>query len=598
MTLKDKQYDIKDILKIPFQYSPFYSFLIIILKVIGGIVPTISMLATAGFINATINKLQKNNDTYISIVIPLVCIVICAIYSWCSTQLIELAEAKLENNLRKTFRVFIVERIASLKYNYIENAESCNLISRVIKEPETQCQKGFSKFFDLVYLILKILGILIILFTQIWWAAIIIFLIAIPVFKIAIKGGEVNYAAYREAQKYNRKANYYSEVLTGRDAVSERALFNYSDKVNEYWYSQFDQSRKLMRKANINWARQAGLGGFATSLLTASIVILLIFPVKSGVLTIGLFISIINNVVSLIPDLSWELPECAEVLAQNLEYMKDLSAFINLDNNSEYLDLPDKNPICIETVEFKKVSFRYPDSKQFILNNLCIKIEKGKHYAFVGINGAGKSTIIKLLLGLYEDFDGEILINGISIKNYTQSQLKSMFSVVFQDYAKYAVTLKDNILLGNIQENSISEILNIMNIIDLNNVVNNLPNGIDSYLGKIHHNSVDISGGQWQRVAMARAMMSCATIRILDEPTASLDPISESKLYEKFEEISKGQTTIFISHRLGSTKLADIIYVIENGSVIEKGNYYDLMKNNGTYSRMFESQRSWYENEK
>ncbi len=222
-------------------------------------------------------------------------------------------------------------------------------------------------------------------------------------------------------------------------------------------------------------------------------------------------------------------------------------------------------------------------------------IEEGRHYAFVGANGAGKTTITKLITGLYEDFEGEILINGKSIKTYRQDQLKAMCSVVYQDFARYCISFRDNILLGDI--NSFDNLDNMnksIETVELQDVVGGLPLGISSNLGKIKNDGVDLSGGQWQRIAMARGIVSPASIRILDEPTAALDPISESNVYEKFEEISRGQTTIFISHRLGSTKIADEIFVIGDGAIVESGSYEELMKRNGVYTKMYESQRSWY----
>ena len=216
----------------------------------------------------------------------------------------------------------------------------------------------------------------------------------------------------------------------------------------------------------------------------------------------------------------------------------------------------------------------------------------------MGVNGAGKTTITKLVTGLYDEFEGDILINGKNIKEYRQSELKSLCSVVYQDFAKYFISLKDNIAIGNInsmnQKGSENDIKDSMKIMGLEEVAEKLPKGWDTPLGKIKSGGLDLSGGQWQRVGMARAIVGNAPIKILDEPTAALDPISESHIYEEFEQISRGGTTIFISHRLGSTKLADEIFVIDHGSVAESGSHSELMKLDGIYANMYESQRSWY----
>jgi ABC-type multidrug transport system fused ATPase/permease subunit len=236
----------------------------------------------------------------------------------------------------------------------------------------------------------------------------------------------------------------------------------------------------------------------------------------------------------------------------------------------------------------------------------------------VGENGAGKTTITKLITGLYNEFEGEILINGVSIRLYTLAQLKSLCSVVFQDFSKYSISFGENIAVGdiNIFENDREKLLSDNNKLDFNDnidktdtglkikkavelfnmaeAVDKLPGKYNTALGKIKDDGVDLSGGEWQLVAMARAVMSSAQLKILDEPTAALDPIGESHVYSEFEKISRGTTTIFISHRLGSTKLADTILVVGGGKIIEQGSHNELMASDGIYARMYLSQSEWY----
>lgn len=219
------------------------------------------------------------------------------------------------------------------------------------------------------------------------------------------------------------------------------------------------------------------------------------------------------------------------------------------------------------------------------------------HYAFVGVNAAGKTTITKLLTGLYDNYEGEILINGISLREFSQARLKGLFSVVYQDYSKYYISLYENILLGNVlmtNEESKNQVDRIAASVGLDEVVEALPQGYDTNLGKVRENGTDLSGGEWQRIAIARALFSPAPIRILDEPTAALDPVAESGIYEMFGKISTGITTIFITHRLGAARLADQIIVMDNGQVVESGDHDFLIAKGGMYSKMFESQRSWY----
>lgn len=594
MRLESKNYNAGDIIKIPYKFAPAQATLIAIQKLLDGLVPTLQILATAKFLDIAILIFKQEKDIK-DIVMPLLFVILLLAYDWISTQLSKFAEVQIKNRLRGEFRVNIVEKIATLRYKYIESQDSWDLISRVIKEPEVQCTKAYISSLDMIAMILKITGILVVLFIQVWWSAVLIVLISVPLFFIALKSGKETYEANREVEKNKRKVKYLEEVLNGREAVEERTLFGYSDKINNQWHKEFETARKHELKVSLKWYVNMKTGGVIIAILSVLIVLILIGPVTSGILSIGMFMSIVNSVFELIQYLAWSLPEYGDNLAKNKEYLVDLTNFLKLEGDEGYLLRPAKEVSKLKSLEFRNVSFKYPGTEKYILKDMSFVIEEGRHYAFVGANGAGKTTITKLITGLYEDFEGEILINGKSIKTYRQDQLKAMCSVVYQDFARYCISFRDNILLGDINSfDNLDNMNKAIETVELQDVVGGLPLGISSNLGKIKNDGVDLSGGQWQRIAMARGIVSPASIRILDEPTAALDPISESNVYEKFEEISRGQTTIFISHRLGSTKIADEIFVIGDGAIVESGSYEELMKKNGVYTKMYESQRSWY----
>lgn len=594
MSLEKRNYGTMDIIRIPFIYAKKEAAFMGCKYIIDGIVPTLQILATAGFLDAAIAIFSSGKELS-TIIRPLFFMAILIAYSWVSRQLSKFATVRITNKLRENFRVELTERVATLKYNHIESQESWDLISRIIKKPETQCSEAYEMMLDMIAVILKVLGILILLFTKVWWSSILIIIISVPLFALSLKSGKEIYEVNREVEKNKRKVEYLGEVLNGREAVEERSLFRYSNKINHHWFKEFETARKEELKVNAKWFIKMKLGAIIISVLSILIVLILVFPTTKGIISIGLFMSVVNSIFNLINHLGWSLPQYGDGLAKNKEYLVDLTKFLELDSNEEYLKKPDKQGLKIKSLEFKNVYFKYPRTENYILKDLSFVIEEGKHYAFVGTNGAGKTTITKLITGLYEDFQGEILINGKSIKEYSQETLKAMTSVVYQDFAKYYVSFKDNISLGDVnKKDNKEEIYKAIEVIDLQDTVEDLPKGIESNLGKIIDDGVDLSGGQWQRVAMARAIVSPATLRILDEPTAALDPISESNIYEKFEKISKGQTTIFISHRLGSTKLANEIFVIDQGKIVERGSYEELLEKGGIYAEMYESQRSWY----
>jgi ATP-binding cassette subfamily B protein len=224
-----------------------------------------------------------------------------------------------------------------------------------------------------------------------------------------------------------------------------------------------------------------------------------------------------------------------------------------------------------------------------------MKIESGKHYSFVGVNGAGKTTLTKLITRLYDNYTGEILLNGKPLRDFRAEEIKACFCALFQDFARYDLTVGQNTALGKINGATDSEINNAIKLAGFEKTLEKLKDGKETLLGKTHAESIDISGGEWQRLAFSRAIISPAPVKILDEPTAALDPMAEKQVYEQMESISRGNTTIFISHRLASAKLADIIFVLDGGKIAEQGNHAELIAKRGLYAEMFESQQSWYE---
>ncbi|MBU3128843.1 ABC transporter ATP-binding protein [Clostridium tagluense] len=597
MLIENKKYTILDIVRLPLNCSPLYGILIAISKILDGIIPSLLILATAKFIDISISVVSSSGD--LKKVFPSIFLVVALVgYSWISVRLIKFVEIKLEIKLREDLRLGMVKKRARLSYKYIENSESWDLISRVCKDPESKLSKAYINFLALISMIIKVAGLLFILIAQVWWAALIILAVSVPLFMLSMKSGKATYEADKETSKYKRKYEYLKEVLTGRESVDERSLFRFSNNINKKWWEQYEISRKIILKTEAKWFIRMKAGGIITSFISIFIIIVLIKPVTSGLITIGMFIALVNAVTSLIQMLSWNLSFLVGELTKNIEYLKDLTNFSSLKEEKGATDNPLETPVKFKSLEFKNVRFKYPQTENYILDGMSFVIEHGKHYAFVGSNGAGKTTITKLMTGLYDEYEGDILIDGNNIREYSQSYLKALCSVVYQDFAKYYISFKDNLSIGRINgiKNKGNDMLikDAVSTMSLNDVIESLPHGMDTPLGKIKSKGVDVSGGQWQRIAMARAIISPSPLRILDEPTAALDPISESNIYEKFEEISRGGTTIFISHRLGSTKLSDEIFVLGNGQVVESGNHNELISKNGVYTEMYESQKGWY----
>lgn len=314
-------------------------------------------------------------------------------------------------------------------------------------------------------------------------------------------------------------------------------------------------------------------------------------------MTVGLYMGLATASVSLVQMMSWTLANAIRQLVRHREYLKDLTAVMGLESVPGALsDVERLEGFELESIEFRDVSFRYPGTDKYVLKGMSFVLQKGKTCAFVGVNGAGKTTVTKLLTGLYDKYEGGIYINGKLLQSYTLAQRKWIFSVVYQDFCRYAISVRDNISLGAVGEFSKQRAAEILDGLGLSKRIRQFPEGMDAGLGKVAGDA-DLSGGEWQRLALARVLYADAPVYILDEPTAALDPIAESEIYSLFREISRGKTTIFITHRMGAARIADEILVVDGGKIAESGSHEELMAHKGIYHGMYESQKEWYRHE-
>ena len=593
--LERKKYSGMDALRIPFQVAPILVSVRMFLKFFDAFVPTVLLaFSTANFVDSAIAILSGNahrNDIYL----PLVFLLVVMLLVRTVDSILDIIVARIKFALERKLVPAFLDARATLNYQHIENAESWELVERVTDKPIDAFQDGLRAYGLLISCITSVASIMGLIVMQVWWAMPIILAFAVPLFWLALRAGKKNYDANVETRKYVRRHEYYRDILTNREGVEERTLFSYGEDVANRYVNQYEIARKYRFWVHMKQYATMKVAGLSMTFIAIVVAITLINPVLTGQITAGMFMGIVSAVFGVVNNLSWILGSSVENISKSREYMKDLTAFLALSQVDGAKDLPDAQPPVFETLEFKNVSFKYPTGEKKILDGLSFILESGKHYSFVGTNGAGKTTIIKLLTGLYDNYEGEILINNKELRTYEVATLKALFSVVYQDFARYQVSLADNIALGDsARDINADEIKSIAHKVELDDTIVGLKKGIDTPLGKIAENGEDLSGGQWQKVAIARSLMSRAPIKILDEPTAALDPIAESRIYGEFERLMKGKTTIFISHRLGSTKLADEILVINEGSIVERGSHEELMRHSGVYTEMFESQRKWY----
>jgi ATP-binding cassette subfamily B protein len=593
--IEHKKYKLIDFVHIPLKVCPVVAILKIIDIIIFALVPSIQVLVTANIIDS-VEKIYRGEISKNHIYISLLLLALMMAFTNINRQLVNFINLKIEMKMTEYYKMSIIQKRAKLKYQFIENNDTWELISRTCTDYVKKMMAGFASVLNMVLLIIQVISILCIIIAKIWIVGVLIILVSIPLFAIAIKLGEQTYEANKEAEKHRRRARYFHNMILTREGADERTLFGYSDQMNKVWYQKYENARIITAKTELkNYLHTKG-SSIITVFLSMFIVGTLLNPLASGKLSLGTFIALIAAALELVQVMSWQLSGTMNRLANHKKYLDDLTKFMSLEEEDDILGTPEYSHIePLKKIEFRNVSFRYPDTKEYILKNFSFVLMEKKHYAIVGVNGAGKTTLTKLLLGLYKDYEGEILINNKELKAYRNTQLKAYFNVVYQDFARYSLSIQENIELGDTESTNKASVEEAIHTMGLNKLIEELPEGRETVIGKESGKGVDLSGGQWQKVAIARAMVSRAQVTILDEPTAALDPVAESEVYHMFDTISKGKTTLFITHRLGAARLADEIIVINNGRVEEKGSHNELINKNCRYAEMFLAQRSWYD---
>ena len=313
--------------------------------------------------------------------------------------------------------------------------------------------------------------------------------------------------------------------------------------------------------------------------------------IYTSALSVSGFSVVLSSIYSVRSTTEMMANEFAELSAVAL-YFQNLREFFEYESK---VVSGEKEPGEFESLEFKNVYFKYPSAEKYSLQNVNLKIEKGQTVAVVGVNGAGKTTFVKLLLRFYDVTSGEILYNGINIKAYNLESLRLKFATVFQDYKTFALSVNENIMCRNCSKEdklTAEEALKQSGVYDK---IQTLKNGADTVLTReFDENGAGLSGGEAQKTAVARMFASDFDVAILDEPSSALDPIAEYKMYENLIQATRNKTVIYISHRLSSAVLSDNIFVLGNGSVLESGSHSRLMANNGEYAKMFALQASSY----
>lgn len=617
-----KIFILKNYISYAFKTAPLDTVSYLFVQILYLFMPMIQIIVVSSFINNIQNVIQSGNIS-IKIFYYTLLLIFSFVLSYSLKILSKTILIKLSQKANYSFELSFVTKRNNLSYSILENSDNNDLIERISEKCDNAITHGLNSIMEFLAILIRLISIAILLVKSSIWVSMVVLAALLLLSYVAYQSGEREYDSYKIAAKHNRRARVYLSMINSRACADERSLFNYGQHINESWEKEFDTARKInIKTILINFIRIKGLSVIMAFLAFAIAAILLI-PLNNKSLSVGLYISIVTEVFNLIQKLSWDLSDVIQELIVMKNYMIDYYEFLELpelNNERNSINISAENMkehLKVDSITFKDVSFKYPNTDEYVINNMNFQLKRGNTYAFVGENGAGKSTIIKLLLGIYKDYEGEILINDMELRSITAESWYKFFSVVYQDFARYQISAIDNILIGKIENvrdsvnyetigikqvtNKVDNSENVESIIEqvgLKQVFSSLPKGINTMLGQLEDEGNDLSGGEWQKIAIARALFSNNPIQILDEPTSALDPIMEKQIYNLFYDTAKGDIKIMISHRLGGVKNADEIIVLKGGQIHEKGTHEYLINKKGIYENMYEKQRRWYYEEK
>uniref|UniRef100_B8HPX2 ABC transporter related n=1 Tax=Cyanothece sp. (strain PCC 7425 / ATCC 29141) TaxID=395961 RepID=B8HPX2_CYAP4 len=591
-------FKIRRSLSLVWQSSPRWAATHILITVIQGILPWLLIYIVKLIVdNIGISlKVIENSQNYNQITSLLVGAGLIILLININSVFSEITSITLSQRVTDYMQVVLYKKAIEIDLELYENPQYQNILERAKWEAPhrpTQILNSLTSAGRSIISLIAVAGLLISLH---WGLLCILLLASIPAAMVRFRQSKVLYKWRRHQTEIERRANYIGHLLLSDRPAKEIRLFNLG-----YFFIQryHDIKQKLFEEKLAINTRQA--------------IASLIIQASTGLVVLGTYAYIILQTIDgkfLLGDLVLytqafqrgqgairELIAGSASLHENNLFLADLFEFLGLQSNMPSPAHPKPFPRPIhEGIVFKNVSFQYLNSSRQAIKKINLCIAPGEIVALVGENGSGKTTLVKLLCRLYDVTDGSITIDGINIKHFSVTDLHRQISVIFQDFTQYQLTVEDNIWLGNIHLPSSTELITrAAQKAGADTTIQSLPQGYKTLLGKWFQGGEELSGGQWQKIALARAFIKDAQIIVLDEPTSALDAYAEAEIFQKFRELMQDRTTLLITHRLSTVKMADRIYVMHQGEIVESGSHAQLIESRGKYAYMFETQAKNYQ---
>lgn len=594
-TIKDYVIKLKFVFNEILKADPSIFFLSISSMVIAGISPVVVTYLTAELIDKLGRNIGENSKAvYITVGGIFAAILLLGVVSYAiesmKTVICVVVGLKLSNNIEN----IISDKFQNIKQDRIDDPNFLDLHSNTLNKCGSEPLNLMESLFTEIANVISLIGYASIIVQHSFLTFFIILVFALPIILIKRKYQGLTFRFYNERTMQLRRIMYYLELITEPKYANEVRSY----RLYDYF---FNERKKLFHdfiKGNTDiTAKEIAVSLFtsAFSMMGAVLVgIWLIQKTVRGIIPVSEFYLLITAIMTLVIGLM----ALSDQIASNsksmmfinyiFEYMKETDVIENKELKIENKSI---HEIC-----FENVGFKYKGTEHYALKNINVHFDTSKTICLVGENGSGKSTFVKLLLRIYDPTEGRILLDGIDLKNYDLNELRRFYGVLFQDYVRFSDSVRNCIGFGNIDQLQNTEsIVEAAKLSGADAFIQDYEKGYNTNLSKMFFSeSIEPSGGQWQKIAISRTVYSDARVLILDEPTAALDPKSEVKMFDTFKKISKSKSTFIISHRMYITKLADKIIVLDDGNIIEDGNFQELIKLKNKFYSMYKIQSDSY----
>ncbi len=578
------------VLELLFRSSKLYTSLILIVNIFIGIIVPINVIIWKNFINSAVAGISDRSwQTAIFWI---------SIYSliYILDNILSKINEFIENILASKVNIFttklILDRLVDIPMEFFDNSENYDKIQKINTESNSRSMSILRTLVNLIKSFNTMIGTIIILLQFSPLLIIICFITCVPTLIISMKMAYKQFNIYNNRFENLRYISYLKNMMTMYENIKEMKVNNSIPFFSKHIDKQYNEFMKedmkirgkyLVRISGMNTMEQALI------LLIRIYITTRVIIKKQTIGALSLYISSIDNFRNSVVII---LNTIVSIFEDGL-YINNLFEFLEMTKkkNNEGL-LFDAE---FKKIEFKHVWFKYPNTNNYILRDINFVIDAKKSYSIVGLNGSGKTTLIKLMLNLYEPDKGEVLIDGVNIREFNKKEYVKNIGVVFQDFIKYPLTVSENIGIGDPENiDNFNQVETAAVLSGANEFIRNLPDKYETKLLREWSGGIQLSLGQWQKLAISRAFMKKYPIIILDEPTASLDAIAEFELYKKFKQMVSGKTCILIAHRFSTIKLADTILVLKDGEIVETGSHEELIKKQGDYAELYDLQAQTY----